>query len=270
MSQALTSPPRRSEASRLRGLATTAGRALVPARYRTAVAGRIRPLRYRGDAVACPCCGGRFAHFRHHREVQDVRCPRCGSLERHRMLALYLGRHPNLLSGPLDFLHIAPEYSLRSLFADRPQMRYVSADLESPLASEHFDLLDIPYPEGSFDAVLCSHVLEHVPDDHAALSELHRVLRPGGWAMLLVPLEHGRDTTLEDPSVTSPEDRLRVFKQEDHARLYGLDFPERVRDSGFEVKIESFARTLPRQVVERHRIGLRDDIFTATRARDDG
>ncbi len=231
-------------------------RSVVPARYRPVLAGTFRAALHRGDAVRCPCCGGSFAEFIRHRGRPHAKCPRCGALERHRMLWLYLVERTDLLSAG-SLLHFAPEYAFARRLARLPCLDYVTADLDSPLAMDQVDIMDLPYADGSFGAVLCSHVLEHVEDDRRALREIRRVLRPGGWAILMTPLDARRDTTLEDPAVVTPEDRHRVFGQSDHVRLYGRDFAARVASQGFTVRDDAYLEDLDPRVVERH--GMRRD-----------
>lgn len=165
----------------------------------------------------------------------DARCPYCNALERHRFLWLFLSRSKDLLSpGSLRFLHVAPEACLADQLRKKVGSGYLSADLYNPSAMVRMDLCNISYPDASFDAIYCSHVLEHVDDDRRAMRELRRVLRQDGWAILLVPITV--DRTFEDPSITSPEQRLRVFGQEDHVRRYGPDYVDRLREAGFEVR----------------------------------
>lgn len=143
-------------------------------------------------------------------------------------------------------LHIAPEESLmrhfRKLYGSTND--YITADLESPLADEHFNVESIPMKNASFDVIICNHLLEHVDDDRKALSELYRILRPGGWGILLVPEDRSRETTFEDNSITDPKERTRLFGQYDHRRVYGRDYDDRLRDAGFEVERISFTDEL--------------------------
>ncbi len=232
----------------------------VPARLRPWLrrqAGRLRAPFHRGSAVTCPCCGGSFRAFLAGgvRRREGVRCPRCDSLERHRLVWLYLLRRTDLLSAPHRVLHVAPEPQFHERLADRANLDYVSADLASPLARERFDVVDIPYPDGSFDVVICNHVLEHVPDDARAMRELRRVLAPDGWAVLQTPVHSDREKTLEDPAVSDASERERLFGQPDHVRIYGRDFFERLEAAGFRVTRDRFAREL--SVEERTRYGLR-------------
>lgn len=243
-------------------LVRRAVRTVLPARHRPALLGAARALVRRGDRVQCPCCNGTFDHFVRHRGRPHAKCPRCGALERHRMLWLYLTERTDLLSRPMSLLHFAPEYAYQRRFKQIGGLRYVTADLDSPLAMHSCDIMDMPFADGSFDAVLCSHVLEHVDDDRRALAEIRRVLRPGGWAILMSPIDRRRDSTFENPAVTTPEDRHRVFGQSDHVRLYGRDFAERVAAAGFAVRTDRYLERLSEEKIARH--GLRrelDDAF---------
>jgi len=158
---------------------------------------------------------------------------------------------------------VAPERFLASRFTRVPNLEYVSADLSSPLAMIQLDITDIPFPDDSFGAIYCSHVLEHVPDDRSALAELYRVLRPGGWAVLQVPIMGA--VTFEDPSVTDPEERTRVFGQWDHVRRCGLDYVERMRDAGFAAEVVPATRVVDERRCER--MGIQPDrlIFHCTK-----
>lgn len=199
-----------------------------------------------GDRVECPCCGGTFRRFLPHGPFRrpNVACPACGSHERHRLLWLFLtAARPDLLErSTLRLLHFAPEPALQRLLRARSNVDYVSADLGSPLADHDVDIQDLPYPDASFDALICSHVLEHVPDDRRAMRELHRIVEPGGWAIVMVPVHGGIAATVEDPAVVTPEQRLRAYGQADHLRLYGLDFPARLGAAGFEVEVVDYGR----------------------------
>lgn len=235
------------------------GRA-VPRRLEPALrrlAGRLRAPFYRGDAVECPCCGGRFRSFLPGgvRRREGVRCPRCDSLERHRLLWLFLEQCTDLLTTPQRVLHVAPEPQIGHRLAALPHLEYVSADLDSPLAQERIDVTDIPYPDGHFKAVICCHVLEHVPDDRRAMRELRRVLAEDGWAILQTPVHVENAHTIEDPGITDPEERRRRFGQPDHVRIYGRDFTARLAEAGFRVHRDPFARRLGAETRRRH--GLR-------------
>ena len=165
----------------------------------------------------------------------------------------------------MSLLHFAPEYALRGRMEVVPGLRYVTADLDPEGVDVQLDITAMPFEDGSFDAILCSHVLEHVADDRAAMSELHRVLMPGGWALVLVPLDASRKTTYEDFSVTAPEDRVREFGQHDHVRMYAQDIVRRLEGAGFDVLTDRFVEELGDERRRRHGLLTEDLIFRCTR-----
>lgn len=197
----------------------------------------INTVRYYGDERYCPVCDKRSSRFNSFGIAarEDAQCPHCGALERHRLLWLFFQKRTELLADKPKLLHVAPEPCLESIFRKQLGNNYLTADLLNPNAMVKMDICDIQYPDNSFDAIYCSHVLEHVPDDKQAMRELCRVLNANGWAILNVPIT--REKTFEDPSIVEPEDRLRAFGQEDHVRCYGQDYFERLRESGFNVEV---------------------------------
>ena len=202
---------------------------------RGALKRRISRVRLRGDAVECPCCGRTWSAFAPDWNRPNALCPYCGSHERHRALWLYLRDRMDLGGEPLKLLHFAPEFALRGRIETLPAIEYVTADLDPAGVDVQVDITGMPFEDRAFDAILCSHVLEHVEDDRAAMAELARVLRPGGWLLVLVPLDLDCETTYEDPSITAPEEREREFLQDDHVRLYALDIADRLAGAGLVV-----------------------------------
>lgn len=222
----------------------------------------VRRLIHRGTARFCPVCGASVKGFRSFGVPprKEAQCPVCYSLERHRLIWRYFRERTDLFDGkPKRLLHIAPEPQLGRLLRRLPGVDYVSADLAARKAMVCADVTNLPFRANEFDVIYCSHVLEHVPDDRKAMSEFCRVLRPNGWAILQVPLRG--QTTFEDPSITSPEDRLRWFGQEDHVRIYGADYKERLEGAGFQVTIDPFAQSLPESEVQRMAIDRGEDVF---------
>lgn len=243
------------------GAAAALFRGTVPDSVRPRITELYRPVRYRGDRVECPCCASTFSAFMPHRGQPDSRCPRCGAMERHRLLWLYLQSETDLWSASLRLLHFAPEWAFLRRFRRMENLDYVTADLDSGLAAEHFDITAIPHPDASFDVVLCNHVLEHVPDDRAAMREIRRVLRPDGWAILMSPVARNATVTVEDPDVTTPDERLRRYGQEDHVRLYGADYAVRLEESGFSIGTHRHLESLDARTVERFGLRRADDLF---------
>ena len=179
----------------------------------------------------CSVCGyrGRFRSAGKPRRI-DARCPKCGSAERYRLLALWLERQGGFLRSA-SVLHFAPEAGLAALLKTRVG-QYQSADITPGRADMVLNIEAIDAPGASYDCVVCSHVLEHV-DDAKALPEIYRVLKPGGVALIMLPLVEGWAKTYENPNVTTPEERKRHFGQSDHVRFYGADVRDRIRAAGF-------------------------------------
>jgi len=173
------------------------------------------------------------------------------------LLWLYLKTNHVLFEGS-SILHFAPELSLQDNLRAIEGTRYVSADL-SPfsLAERRVDITDIPFGDATVDFGLCNHVLEHVTDDRRAMTELVRVLKPTGVAIMQHPVDRGRERTFEDVTVTSPRERDRVYGQRDHVRIYGRDFTDRLTAAGFEVEVKDFFRDLDRSEIARY--GLADE-----------
>ncbi|MFN8347971.1 MAG: class I SAM-dependent methyltransferase [Spirosomataceae bacterium] len=197
---------------------------------------------YRGKGVECPVCGSEFRKFLPYgRSGRDnALCPNCLSLERHRLMYLYLQRKTNFFKADLKLLHVAPEYCFIDRFEKMKNLDYITADIESPLAKVKMDIHAIPFEADTFDVAFCNHVMEHVDDDIKAMSELHRVLKPGGWAIIQSPQDWSRATTYEDPSITDPKEREKHYWQDDHLRLFGRDYGKRLEKGGFKVTEDRF------------------------------
>ena len=224
----------------------------------------IMGIAYLGRGRECPLCGSRRRKFMPYGYVtsrEDALCPRCLALERHRMIWLWITRHTDLLERRPRLLHIAPEVSLMRHFKRHYKdcrERYTTADLESPLADMHFDVQHIPMEARSIDVVICNHLLEHVVNDRLALSELYRILKPGGWGIMLVPEDRSRATTFEDDTITDAKERTRLFGQYDHRRVYGSDYDLRLAEAGFVVERIAVSDLLSPEERRRHAVGNDD------------
>jgi SAM-dependent methyltransferase len=207
-------------------------------RIADAVRLRATTARHRGDAVRCPVCERSFDAFKDDWNRTGALCWRCGSHERHRAQWLLLAElRPQLLREAKTLLHFSPEWCLQRRLRTRPGLRYVTADIDPAGVDLELDITDLDLPDASFDAVLCSHVLEHVQDDAGAMRELRRITAPRGFCLVMVPIALDRDRTYEDETITAAEDRERAFLQHDHVRLYAPDISERLHAAGFEVEV---------------------------------
>jgi SAM-dependent methyltransferase len=202
------------------------------------------------EAKTCNICGyhGPMAPFGSPLGGTELQCPNCHSLERHRLLHCWVKNNRAAIKHR-DVLHFAPEPAVRMFIAPLART-YVTADLRPGVADIIINIEAIELPDGCVDVAICSHVLEHVEDDRTALSELHRILRPGGMALLMFPVIHSWSTTYEDTTIRSPKGRHIHFGQGDHVRLYGADVTERIAAAGFQVA--TFVATEP----DVHRLGL--------------
>jgi len=229
-------------------------------RYNKALRRAVKLPRYLGAEYRCPVCQvglrafkpmwksygrdvERFGYVHRHTEMETFNlkaftCPKCDASDRERLIAIYLdGIWPSLEGGDgIRLFDFAPAYPLSRKIRRYRSIEYRSADLSRADVQEHIDLTDIHYPDASVDIFLCSHILEHIPDDRRAMRELRRILKPGGFGLVLVPLVIGIDETHEDPKIESNELRWKYFGMGDHVRQYGKrDFIGRLTEAGFSV-----------------------------------
>ncbi|QHT70284.1 methyltransferase domain-containing protein [Rhodocytophaga rosea] len=219
---------------------------------------------YKGNAVECPVCKSQFKKFVPYGRTnprENALCPNCLALERHRLMWLYLQDKTDFFNAPHKVLHVAPEHCFIHRFEAMKNLDYVTADIESPLAKVKMDIHAIPFEANTFDVAFCNHVMEHVADDHQAMKELYRVLKPNGWAIIQSPMDTSRSTTLEDPSITSEADREKYYWQKDHVRLFGLDYAQRLEKAGFQVTEDSFVKELGQQLVSRYALPGEEIIY---------
>lgn len=224
----------------------------------------VRPF-YLGNSVECPICRGKFRKFLPYgnQGAENRLCPKCLSLERHRLMWLYLTKYTPFFTDNLNVLHIAPEQPFIKKFKKMRNLNYQTADLVSPIADLHFDIMDIPLEDERYDVVFCNHVLEHVQDDKVAAKEVFRILKKGGWAILQVPIDYTASTTFEDPAITHPKEREKAFGQYDHVRLHGLDYPKRLESTGFMVEYFDIKEHLSPDLMDRYRLDKSEILYIA-------
>ncbi len=214
-------------------------------------------LYFKGNRFTDPIDGSsyrKFLPYGYQNLRENALCPGTLSLERHRLLWLYLQNETSFLSDTISVLHIAPEQVFYKKFKSFSNWHYITVDLHSPLADLKADICDLPFEKNLFDLILCNHVLEHIPNDKKAMEELYRVLKPKGTAILQVPLELNREKTFEDNTIKSRKERTRVFGQYDHVRIYGQDYYDRLESAGFKAAPLDFLKRI--SVKDKERFAL--------------
>lgn len=227
-------------------------KSVVPRKIKPTASQYFRKTIHFGTRYECPICSAKLKSFLPFGEDTPVitkqqviglgyrpeaQCPVCYSLDRDRLQYLYLTHKTPLFTDPHLLLHIAPEHSLKAILEDSPSIHYLSADIDPTHTMIKMDITKIQYPEESFDAIICNHVLDHIHHDTLAMAELYRVLMPGGWAVLQVPISLTLEQTYEDNTLTSIWEREVAFGEDDHVRIYAMDYVDRLQNIGFEVEI---------------------------------
>lgn len=193
----------------------------------------------KGNRFTDPIDGNSFKTFLSYGyEIQrdNVLSPSTLSLERHRLLWLYLKNETDFFSAEKKVLHFAPEQCFIKRFKELKNIDYTTTDLLSPIADVKADICNLPFDDNSYDVILCNHVLEHIPDDTKAMQELYRVLKPGGYGIFQIPQDLTREFTFEDNTITDRKERAKIFGQYDHVRVYGRDYFDKLRGIGFKVE----------------------------------
>ena len=193
-----------------------------------------------------------FLPYGYGKQRDNVLSPSTLSLERHRLLWLYLKNETDFFTAKQRVLHFAPEQAFYKRFRKMTNLDYVTTDLESPLADVKADICKLPFKDNEFDIILCNHVLEHIPDDTKAMQELYRVLKPGGMGVFQIPQDLSRETTFEDDSITDKTERAKIFGQYDHVRIYGRDYFDKLRSIGFKVDEVDYTSTLSKEDIIRY------------------
>ena len=214
-------------------------------------------LSLRGDTYQDPIDGKTFKKFLpygYENQRENVLSPSTLSLERHRLLWLYLKNETDFFKAPKKVLHFAPEQAFYKRFRVMKNLDYTTTDLNSPLADVKADICDLPFEDDSYDVIFCNHVLEHIPDDTKAMQELYRILKPGGMAVLQIPQDLQRAQTFEDNSITDRNERAAIFGQYDHVRIYGRDYFDKLRTIGFKVLKVDYTAQLDAAEVDKYRL----------------
>jgi len=225
-------------------------------------------LYFKGNLFTDPIDGSsyrKFLSYGYQNLRENALCPGTLSLERHRLLWLYLTRKTNFLNQPLKVLHIAPEQVFYTKFKAIKDWEYTTTDLHSPLADIKADICALPFNNDQYDLIFCNHVLEHIPDDKKAMEELYRVLKKGGTLIAQVPLNEELDETFEDDTITDKKERTRIFGQYDHVRVYGKDYYTRLNTVGFESKGITFINTMSIEEIDRFGLPQKERIPVAVK-----
>lgn len=235
----------------------------------------IRPilaLFLKGKTFTDPIDGKSFRSFLPYgygKQRNNVLSPSTLSLERHRLLWLYLNNETDFFTAKKKVLHFAPEQAFYTRFKTMPNLDYTTTDLNSPLADVKADICNLPFEDNSFDVILCNHVLEHIPDDTKAMQELYRIMKVGGMGIFQIPQDLSRNTTFEDDSITDKKERSRIFGQYDHVRVYGLDYFDKLRTIGFKVKEVDYTTTLSEDAVTKYCLAKGEIIPVCTKQYND-
>ncbi|MFC0519817.1 class I SAM-dependent methyltransferase [Mesonia maritima] len=196
----------------------------------------------------------KFLPYGYQKTRENVLAPGTLSLERHRLLWVYLERETDFFTSTKKILHFAPEQAFYKRFKKLQNLDYTTTDLNSPLADVKADICNLPFKDNTYDVIFCNHVLEHIPDDTKATKELYRVLAPNGMAILQVPQDLDREKTFQDDSITDPKERAKVFGQYDHVRIYGRDYFQKLKSVGFEVEAIDYTKKLSVSEIDKFRL----------------
>ena len=196
----------------------------------------------------------KFLPYGYGKQRENILSPSTLSLERHRLLWLYLKNETAFFTSPKKVLHFAPEQAFYKRFKKLKHFDYVTTDLNSPLATVKADICNLPFDSDSFDVILCNHVLEHILEDTKAMHELYRVMRPGGMGIFQIPQDLSRKTTFEDHTITDKKERAKIFGQYDHVRIYGLDYFNKLELCGFKVDAVDYTTQLTDFEINQYRL----------------
>jgi len=218
---------------------------------------QIRRARFRGSEKHCALCNSHVNKFKDfgvkfevvkRRQIvgslpfPDDICPVCWGASRSRLISLFLDKKLDLGRKRFKLLHIAPDLGIYYWLRHKKELDYVAGDLEPENYSivpnvQKVDITDMPFDRAEFDVVICSHVLEHVPEDRKAMLQIRKILKPSGVALFMVPEATDGGGTDEDLTITDWQLRRDLYAQRNHVRLYGRDdFVTRLSSSGYFVE----------------------------------
>ena len=216
---------------------------LIPRKYLIRISIFLRPILkiyFKGSKYTDPIDNSKYRKFLPYGYGKNIRknalCPGTLSLERHRLLWLFLERNTTFFNDKLKVLHFAPEQAFYKKFKSIKNWNYITCDLNSPLADIKADICKLPFKKFEFDLIICNHVLEHIDNDFMAMEEIYRVLKKNGIGILQVPIDESLSITFEDKTIIDPKIKSELFGQYDHVRKYGKDFYDRLKSVGFKVK----------------------------------
>jgi SAM-dependent methyltransferase len=228
----------------------------------------ILSLFLRGDKFTDPIDGKSFNTFLpygYNNLRENALSPSTFSLERHRLLWLYLKNETDFFSREIKLLHFAPEQAFYKKFKKLSNIDYDTIDLDSPIAKIKADICDLPIKDNTYDFILCNHVLEHVLEDKKAINELYRVLKKDGIGIFQVPIDMKRKKTFQDNSITDKKERNKIFGQYDHVRVYGVDYFIKLKNAGFKVEEIDYTRSLSNAEIQRYSIAKGEIIPVCTK-----
>jgi len=245
---------------------------------------RLRGLFYYGNKYYCNICNRSFRKFLDGgfdlQVIKDMEiigagrrthiCPNCQSTDRDRLIKTFFDSNVNLSNSKIKMLHIAPEPSLNNYLKKLPNIDYITAakyheGIYYPEDMVLVDLTDMHFSDSEFDFIICNHVLEHIDNDKLALSEIYRVLRKGGTAILQVPFSNKLSETYENPDIKTVKEREEHFGQFDHVRLYGKDYPNILSKAGFILNIYEAENIIDKTEIERLSIFKNEPLFVVTK-----
>ncbi len=226
---------------------------------------KVKNLWYQGDRYYCPCCERSFRRFLPHGYRNSAMCPICGSLERHRLMVLYLKFKTDFFFKKTKVLHFSPHSTLQRRFLKTANLEYISVDLESNKVMYKMDITNLLFKDNSFDCILCYHILEHIKNDNLALKELFRILKPKGWAIIQTVVNPKFEKTFEDSTIISPKMREQFYGHKNHFRIYGRDYKDKLENVGFKVKIDKFAFKFDFNKVKKFGISRNEAIIYCTK-----